>query len=207
MRIRALLIALLCVSVFGAAAFGAPVKDEKTPSVGAQFQYSFVPDSFLSPGYELHTSIAAYGYGVYASYGLTQFDLQWSVKNYSLMVGDGEWRARGDGIKDTFYVESDLGMVGVDMSVLWKWRVHPVVEPYVGPTFGIGFIYGNLTVDESDEFGNALDDPADKRTPPVIPILGFQTGCRFYPHPQVRLSVDLGAVNGLFAGVSAGYVF
>ncbi|MDP8225662.1 MAG: hypothetical protein P9L99_20045 [Candidatus Lernaella stagnicola] len=207
MRIRVFLIALLCIFLMAGSAMAAKVKDEKTPSVGAQFQYSFVPSTFLSPAYEKFTSIAAYGYGVYCSYGLTQFDLQWSVKNYGLSIGDGEWRVRGDKEIDTYHVEANLGMATVDMSILWKWRIHPAVEPYIGPTVGFGFVYGQLEVDESDENGNPLNDPSDKQVPPVIPLGGFVHGWRFYPAPMIRLSVDFGLFSGFFAGATAGYVF
>jgi hypothetical protein len=207
MRIRGLFLAVVCVMFFVTSALAVEVQDERAPAIGAVFAYTTVPDGFLDNVYEKHTSIAAYAYGVWVSYGLNQFDLQWSLKNYALLIGDGEWRVDGDDPIDTSHVETDLGMIGVDMSVFWKWRVHPVVEPYVGPTLGMGFIYGSLDVDDSDKLGNPLGDSQEKEMPPVVPIVGFQGGVRFYPHPNVRLSVDLGVVNGFFGGVSAGYAF
>lgn len=207
MCIRRLFVTLLLVCVIAGPAFGVQVIEEKKPAVGATFKYSFVPSFFLSPGYSKFTSISAVGYGVYSSYGFNQFDLQWSVMNWNIFMGEGEWLARGDEKIDTFHVESSLGMATIAMSPLWKWRVHPAVEPYVGPTLGVGFLHGDLDVDESDENGDPLDDPHKKMLPPVVPIGGFETGCRFYPHPNVRLTADLGMLNGFFFGVTAGYVF
>ena len=207
MCIRRLFIMLLLVCVMAGPALGAQVMEEKKPAVGATFKYSFVPGFFLSPGYSKFTSISSVGYGVYSTYGFNQFDLQWSVMNWNVMVGQGEWLARGDDKIDTFHIDSSLNMATITMSSFWKWRVHPVVEPYVGPTFGVGFFHGDLKVDESDENGDALEEPHKKQLPPVIPVGGFQTGCRFYPHPHVRLQVDLGMLNGFFFGASAGYLF
>jgi len=97
------------------------------------------------------------------------------------------------------------------MSVVWKWRIHEAVEPYIGPTFGIGFIYGTLDVDEyydaGDLRGQRKHDPEDKQVPPVVPLAGFMGGFRFYPADSFRISVDLGFFNGFFGGLSMGYAF
>ena len=207
MRVRTLFIAVLLVFAFSASALAVTVEEEKKPAVGAFGLYSFVPDGFLDMGFDKHASISAAAYGVWASYGFGAYDLHWRVSNWTLMMDDTYWLSRTDDEDEQFYVESNLGVVGLDMSMLWKWRVHEAVEPYVGPTLGLGFVYGDLDVTDTNDNGRKVGDSQEKQVPPVFPLVGFAGGCRFYPDPRVRLSVDLGFLNGLFVGISAGYAF
>jgi hypothetical protein len=195
------------VLFFAGAAGAADVGDEGKPALGAHVLYSFIPDSFLNGAFSEHTSIAGVGYGVWFSYGLSQFDLLFQVNNWSLLIGDGAWLNSGDSVDQRNYLEANLGMIDFSMAPIWKWRVHPAVEPYVGPLFGFAMFYGEATMDEAKPNGKPKGDPKDKEMPPVVPGLGFLGGCRFYPAPNFRLSVDLGFYYGLAAGVSVGYAF
>ncbi len=207
MKVRVFVIALVMIFSFAAAAMAQSIQEEGTPAVGAHGLYTFLPGAFISPAYSDYTSISAIGYGGWATYGLGAFDLSFQLNNWNLMVEDGYWKPRGGDLEDKFYVESTLGMVDFNMAVIWKWRVHRAVEPYVGPGLGIGWLYGDLEVDEVDEDGKRLHDPEDKELPPVIPYLSVLTGCRFYPDPHWRLSIDTGFYFGFFIGASVGYVF
>ena len=212
MLARKLLAALVLICLFSAPAMAANVVDEKKPAVGAHVYYSWVPNGFLDMGYEEHTSLSSLAYGVWTSYGFGAYDLQLRVSNWSIFIDDGIWRSQGGTLKDQFYVETNgFGLLDLDLSVLWKWRVHEAVEPYVGPTVGMGFFYGELTVDDyydqGDLRGSRKHKPETKNIPPVVPIAGFMGGCRFYPMPNMRLSVDLGFANGFYGGLSAGYAF
>ncbi|NLH51109.1 MAG: hypothetical protein GX444_21245 [Myxococcales bacterium] len=208
MRIRSFMIAVVCLFIFAGLAASAPVVDEKKPALGAHFMYSFIPDSFLSMAYQEHTSISALGYGVWASYGFTQFDALFQVNNWTLMMDDGAWRANGDKKKYRYWMENDnFGMADFTTSILWKWRVHPAVEPYVGPSMGVGFLYGHLKSWDSNDAGKQIGEPTNKELPPVLPLVGFLGGCRFYPVPNFRISADLGFYAGFAGGVSLGYAF
>jgi len=208
MRAHILLFTVVLVLLFVGSLSAAEVVEEKKPAIGAFGLYAFVPDGFMEFGYSEYASISGAGYGVWTSYGFGAYDLLGRISNWTLFIDDAYWKTSGGTNEDRFYVEPDLGMVALDMSILWKWRVHEAVEPYVGPTLGLGFLYGDLNVYEVDtDTGKKVDDPQDKQIPPVVPTAGFMGGCRFYPDPHFRLSVDLGFYNGLFAGISAGYAF
>jgi hypothetical protein len=216
MRWRHLLLALLCVTLTAGLALAAPVLDEKKPALGAHGMITFIPDGILDAAYVEHTSIAATGYGLWASYGFTQYDLLFQLNNWHLNIGEGKWRGAGKGLDERYFIDADLGMVDINMSVLWKWRVHEAVEPFVGPMFGAGILWGRATLDESVnesdpdagvEVGDPENNPKEKDLPPVIPNIGLLFGCRFYPHPNVRIAVDLGLHYGLAAGLSMGYAF
>lgn len=208
MQLRRLITFLVIFSLCSITAFAADVIEEKKPAIGIHGLYTFVPDAFTDISYSEHTSISAVGYGLWTTYGFGAYDMMLRVNNWHLFIGDGYWKPRNGDDEDRFYVESDLGLVDLDMSILWKWRVHEAVEPYVGPTLGIGFFYGDVTVDEMGPLGeHRQNDPQNKEIPPVIPLAGFQGGCRFYPDPHFRISVDLGFFNGFFAGLGIGYAF
>jgi hypothetical protein len=212
MYTRRLLTVVLLICLCSATAMAANVVEEKKPAIGAHVLYSWVPGGLLNIGYDQYTHLSSLAYGVYASYGFGAYDLQFEVNNWNIMMGAGNWTKSGGTLADKNYLKPmNLGMVDFDMSVLWKWRVHEAVEPYVGPTFGFGAFYGKVKQDSYYDHGPLTGqrqfDWQTKHLPPVIPFAGLMGGCRFYPMKNLRLSVDLGFMAGLFGGVSMGYAF
>jgi hypothetical protein len=214
MRLRTLLMAAVCLTALAVPAWAEDVVDEHAPAFGLHGVYSFVPNSFLSLAYSKHTSISAVGYGAWLTYGFKQYDLAFQVNNWSAQMGNGEWLSQGATIDNAHWITTKgLGAADFSASILWKWRVHPAVEPFIGPTLGVAFLYGKVNEDDanadqtSPNFGKPLGQPEKKTIPPVVPNVGFLTGCRFYPTPNFRISVDLGIYLGFSAGLSLGYAF
>jgi hypothetical protein len=208
MRQRTLLTAFVCLILLTGAAWADEATDEHKPALGAQILYSTVPNSILNAGYQKHTNISEVGYGVWASYGFTTYDLLFQAHNWTVDFGNGAWRASGATADQTHWLHSSgLGAADAAVAILWKWRVHPAVEPYIGPNIGVAFIYGTVTEDASETNGAPKGHPEVKEIPPVAPNVGLLAGCRFYPHPNFRISVDLAVYFGLSAGLSLGYAF
>ncbi len=206
MKLRSISIILaLCIIVPALAA--ADSLEENRMGVGARIGYSFIPNMFMNMGFEEYQSLNATSLGVQGLYGFGAFDLVFGLDNYWLTMDDGEWLQNGmDEDEDTYYVESDFGLVNLDSSIVWKWRVHPAVEPVAGIGLALGFPYGSIDVDRYHE-GEPRNKPEEKQMPGVIPTIKLQTGCRFYPSPDFMLSLDLGVQYGFFLGAGAVYSF
>ena len=181
--------------------------EEKRMGVGARLGYSFIPGTFLNMGFDEYQSLNTTSFGLQGIYGFGAFDLVYGMDNYWLTMPDGEWLEKGmDEDEDMYYVESDFGLINLDTSIVWKWRVHPAVEPVVGFGLALGFPYGTIDVDRY-HMGSRRHKPEEKQMPGVIPTIKLQTGCRFYPTPDFMLSLDMGIQYGFYLGLGGAYFF
>ena len=206
MKIR-VIIFVLAASLLLMGFAHAESREEDRLGLGFRAGYSFIPDAFLGIGFKEYQSIKSPYAGLVGDYGFGPFDLVVGLDNYWLTMEDGVWLQQGrDEDEDKFYVESDFGLVNLEGVILWKWRVHPAVEPVVGTGLSLGYPYGDIDVDRYHE-GERRNKPQAKELPAVIPSIKLQTGCRFYPTEDLRLFIDMGLHYGFFIGAGAQYLF
>lgn len=196
-------LALVLVLGLGFAWTSAATADDETDrrwSVGARGGYMFIPDFLLDSLWEEHTSISAPFYGVYGAYSFQGFELRFGMNHYHLDFENGEWLKAGMEDDETDYVEADLGLLDVEVGVIWKWQIHQILQWHAGASLGFGFMYGTYeSYDVID--GERLDDKVKPNIPPVIPVIGAQTGLTIMAIPdRLAFDVTFGIRNGIFGG-------
>jgi hypothetical protein len=169
-------------------------------SAGVRGGYLFVPDGLLDAWYDKHTSIASGFIGVYGAYAFPTFEVDFGANYYALNFENGNWLKEGDGPDETDYVDANLGLVDIDVSVLGKWKLHPYVGYRLGAGIGFGFLYGDYA--SYDVIGGVRqEEKSTPSKPSVVPILIVQTGFSFYFIPdRFAFNLDFGFRDGIFGG-------
>jgi len=201
-------LAVLMLIILSAPAYATDVEYTGHTSLGVTGGYMGIPGALLSLGFERYRSISAAYYGLKTSIDYGQFDLTFTATNWNLFISDGIWRERGatepNGKPDYYLIKTSLGMVSVDSSILWKFRIVKPFGMVVGPGLGFGVVYGKI-----EEKHVNSENPVFKRKniPPVLPVLIGQGGCRFYPIDEAVIALDFGFRDGLFIGAGFEYFF
>jgi len=147
-------------------------------------------------------------------------------ENFSLVFGlgyasyafDGLYRAKGDPVEDTEWLESNLGLLHGTVSALWATKLNDMLDFEYGIGGEIGVVLGELRRTEATRSSGswrACDGPGlpdftycgagpvaydekgehynvvEKRIPPVflLPTL-FQAGLRITPTPEVAIKIE-----------------
>jgi hypothetical protein len=159
-----------------------------------------------------------------------KFDVTVGLDWTNMRTADGYWLESGDPVRDADWTESNLSLLGADVSLHWFNNLNrrQNLQSYYGFGLGLGIVLGEFSkydvdveqcgwtpeqrasenpdlLGECDNGFIPVNNPED-RIPPVLPSFSLTTGLRYLITDNVSMSAEIGWKSFYFyGGLNVGY--
>ena len=194
-------------------------------SIGVRSHWVTIPNAWIEFSYFGlgsvidHTEFDSYNIGLEVGVdGPAGSRIVFGLDYTDLGMPDGNWRSDTDTPPEASFTRVDLHMLALDVLFLWKLEFNDVIALQYGPGLGVAYTPGSITsTDVLPTCTYPVEDCAHWRSVTereqkiplrFWPLLSFQLGLTYKPHPNVLLRAETGLrLAMIYTGLSVGMTF